>query len=120
VLLKLTHLPYVVAISVFEHGYDYIRSRPNARDTFTAAPGGPEAGIVTKRHLFKPALLSPRQAAPATQLRTSTPTEVPRPKSAAFESDDDLRSLVNKLSVQVEQLTVLVTQIRDQQTATTE
>ncbi|KAF2102898.1 hypothetical protein NA57DRAFT_31865, partial [Rhizodiscina lignyota] len=122
VLLRVTHFPYVVSIWMYEAGSEYLRrSTPYARPTWISAMGRPESSASLKRQTLKSSLNSPRPLTAATLVQASLDgntrmrrRSVPEPNNGhgdaqnIFKSSDDLRSLVLKLSAQVEQLTAVV------------
>ncbi|OCK76614.1 hypothetical protein K432DRAFT_408020 [Lepidopterella palustris CBS 459.81] len=132
VLLKITHAPFVAAIWVFEHGHDYLTGRSSTsrrtrwQESWVSSMGGPETSPSVKRPPLKSSLNSPRPLAPATGVQASLDGNFggrspfghrPRSTMGLPESDAQVRSLVIKLSSQVEQLTAMVAQLQGQQGA---
>lgn len=124
VLLKITHAPFVAAIWVYEHGYSYFMNRSVGQVSRVSSIGGPEHSPSMKRPLLKSSLNSPRPLAPATGIQASLDGNLPgrstigsrhHTATASSESDVQVRSLVLKLSSQVEQLTAMIAQLQGQQ-----
>ncbi|KAF2203191.1 hypothetical protein GQ43DRAFT_470203 [Delitschia confertaspora ATCC 74209] len=115
ILLKATHAPFVGAIWL----YEVLRTR-NQKGS-AASISGPETPVVRKRAFMKTSLTSPR---PLTGFQGSLDGSANTPgRSAASmrvqttsssESDAQLKSLILKLTVQVEQLTGVVAQLQAQ------
>jgi len=129
VLLKITHAPLVAGIWSFESISDYLRKDGDGRSTGVPSLGAPVSSISFKKSAFRasksyprtlvPAALSPAPLAGAIRAGKSAAPVSTRPAAAVSkEVDGDLRSLVVKLSSQVEELTAMVAgQEIDQQTA---
>ncbi|KAF1943035.1 hypothetical protein EJ02DRAFT_152406 [Clathrospora elynae] len=114
VLLKATHLPFVGAIWIYEQLAD-----ARKRDTNMTSLSGPQAPPLSKGPVRLP-VNSPRlqradaQFAPNTLARAH-PTN--RPQARVAEPDAQLKTLVLKLSTQVEELTMMVSQLQEQREA---
>lgn len=124
VLLRITHFPYVAAIFLYEAGCQFFsRNRP-ARSTWASAVGRPESLTSLKRHTLKASLNSPKPLTAATLVqasldgnaragkRSNRPNMEHNNDGDVFDSSYDLKSLVLKLSSQVEQLTAVVAEQR--------
>ncbi|KAF2796726.1 hypothetical protein K505DRAFT_237110 [Melanomma pulvis-pyrius CBS 109.77] len=114
VLLKATHLPWVGAI----WAYEQFRSRQ--RTSGVATIGGPET--TTAKQPFRSSINPPRPLTAGLQgtaggngrtVATSRPTT----RTGPSDSDAQLKSLVLKLTSQVEQLTAMVSQLQEQREA---
>lgn len=126
VLLRLTHIPFVAAIWVYEHGYSYFMNRSIGRASRVSSMGGPETSPTMKRPPLKSSLNSPRPLAPATGVQASLDGNLlgrspigsrHHTATVSSESDAQVRSLVLKLSSQVEQLTAMISQLQGQRDA---
>lgn len=124
VLLKLTHFPFVAAIWAYEHGSSYFAGRLKGRDSRVSSMGGPETSTGARRPYLRWTLNSPRPLAAATGVQASLDGIVPgrsptrnRHDTATgpSESEAQMRSLVVKLSSQVEQLTAMIAELQGQQ-----
>lgn len=126
VLLRLTHIPFVATIWVYEHGYSYFMNHSIGRASRVSSMGGPEPSPTMKRPPLKSSLNSPRPLAPATGVQASLDENLPgrspigsrhHTATVSSESDAQVRSLVLKLSSQVEQLTAMISQLQGQRDA---
>lgn len=126
VLLRLTHIPFVAAIWVYEHGYSYFMNRSIGRASRVSSMGGPAPSPMMKRPPLKSSVNSPRPLAPATGVQASLDENLPgrspigsrhHTATVSSESDAQVRSLVLKLSSQVEQLTAMISQLQGQRDA---
>jgi hypothetical protein len=113
VLLKATHLPFVSAIWAFEQLTD-----TQNRNAQVASFSGPQTPTLPKKAVRLP-VNSPRllmAEAPSTLGRRPHKPQAP----AGFtETDAQLKTLVLKLSTQVEELTTMVSQLQEQREAST-
>lgn len=111
IVLRITHFPLVLAINLFEVGSDLWRGSHSARSTWKSTMGRPASSASLKRHALKPSN-SPRPLAAATLVQASLDgkiTDGGQVRMASVgASEPDLRSLVLKLSSQVEELTAIV------------
>jgi hypothetical protein len=116
VLLKATHLPLVVAIWAYEQ-------LANARKHSPSVPSfsGPQTPTQSKRPprlpVNEPRLLM-AAGAPNTIGRVHH-TSRSHTQTGSAESDAQLRTLILKLSTQVEDLTAMVSQLQEQREAST-
>ena len=121
VVLRVTHFPYAVAIFLYEAGYQFLSTnQPSARSTWASTMGRPESLASLKRHTLKSSLNSPKPLSAATLVQASLDgnahagRRITQPNSEqnaagdVFESSHDIKSLVLRLSSQVEQLTAAV------------
>jgi len=132
VVLKTTHFPVVAAIWAFESGVQYLADRRAHRSSWMSSIGGPESSSPSKRNTLRSSLRTPRPLAAAAvnqasvnggprAVRAGTDYWNSRPTSRTFtESHEDLRSLVVKLSAQVESLTAIVAEQRHQKSPRSE
>jgi hypothetical protein len=112
-LLKATHLPFVGAIWAYEQLAD---AQERRRERKNLSFGGPQTPLATKRSLRLPVnsprlLLADPQVAPHTgrfQQQSRPHTRV-----GSIESDHQLKALVTKLTTQVDELTAVLSQLRD-------
>ncbi|KAF2188231.1 hypothetical protein K469DRAFT_703705 [Zopfia rhizophila CBS 207.26] len=116
VLLKATHLPFVGAIWAYE---EFIAVRK--RNSGVASISGPETSTAKRLHL-RSSLNSPRpltadfQASSEGNGNTPSrphPASRPHTRAGPSESDAQLKSLVSKLTSQVEQLTAMVSELQE-------
>jgi hypothetical protein len=113
VLLKATHLPFVFAIWAFEQLTD-----PRSHYVKVTSFSGPQTPTLPKRALRLP-VNSPRllmAEAPNTPMRKP---QKPQSRAEVSETDAQLKTLVLKLSTQVEELTAMVSQLQEQREAST-
>ncbi|KAF2690393.1 hypothetical protein K458DRAFT_357111 [Lentithecium fluviatile CBS 122367] len=117
VLLKATHLPFVGAIWAYEQ---LAISRKS-----TLSLSGPETPTLNGRNLRpsiqtarSPAFQAPAEGKGRTPGRTYQ-TSRPQTRSGPSDADPQLMSLVLKLTAQVEELTNVVSQLREQREANT-
>jgi hypothetical protein len=114
-LLKATHLPHVFVIWAFEKLCD---SRSgNAKVTTFSGPQSP----APSRKAPRLAVNSPRllMASFPSSVGRAQVTNRPQTRTGLPESDAQLRALVGKLSTQVEELTAMVSQLREHREAST-
>ncbi|KAJ9644571.1 hypothetical protein H2199_003534 [Coniosporium tulheliwenetii] len=121
-LLKATHLPHVGAIWIYENGRQYLAERHIARDSVVSSMGGPQSATTKgamKRTTLRASLKAPRLLVPATLVQASldggsptggSPLHRRRVTGESYESNEDLRSLVIRLSSQVSELTAMIAQ----------
>ncbi|KAJ9669477.1 hypothetical protein H2201_000344 [Coniosporium apollinis] len=121
-LLKATHLPHVGAIWIYENGRQYLAERHIARDSVVSSMGGPQSATTKgamKRTKLRASLKAPRLLVPATLVQASldggsptggSPLHRRRVTGESYESNEDLRSLVIRLSSQVSELTAMIAQ----------
>ncbi|KAF2645387.1 hypothetical protein P280DRAFT_503548 [Massarina eburnea CBS 473.64] len=113
VLLKATHLPFVAAIWAYEHLA--ISRKPGSG----LSMGGPETHTSSKRPFrasIQPARTLAAQTAAESNGRTSGRAPLgsrPQTRNGAGDGDPQLKSLVLKLTAQVEELTVKVSQLQE-------
>lgn len=116
VMLKATHLPHVFVIWAFEK-----ISGPHSRTAkVTTFSGGPQSPALARR-APRLAVNSPRllmASFPSTVGKTQH-TNRPQTQTGPPESDAQLKALVAKLSTQVEELTAMVSQLREHREAST-
>ncbi|ORY09678.1 hypothetical protein BCR34DRAFT_486901 [Clohesyomyces aquaticus] len=121
VLLKATHLPYVGAIWAYEQ---FVDSR--IRRSGVASISGPETSFTAKRVLLRSSLNSPRPLTSGFQATAeghgSAPSRShlsnwPNTRGGPPDAEPHLKSLVVKLTAQVEQLTTMVSQLQEQREA---
>ncbi|EOA86871.1 uncharacterized protein SETTUDRAFT_163003 [Exserohilum turcica Et28A] len=115
VMLKATHLPFVFVIWAFEHLSD-ARSAKAKATSF----GGPQSAAGSRRAPRLP-VNSPRllMGGFPNALGRTQHTNRPQTRTGPTESDAQLRTLVTKLATQVEELTAMVSQLREQREAST-
>lgn len=118
-LLKATHLPFIGAIWAYEH----LAGRKHSAGGVSI--GGPETPSTIKRPP-RSSMNPPRPLTSGFQAATegngSTPGRFssanrPQTRGGPSESDPQLKSLVLKLTAQVEQLTAVVSQLQEQREA---
>jgi len=115
VLLKGTHLPFVAAIWAYEQLAD-ARKRDSKMMSFS---GGPQTPLPSKKPP-RLAVNTPRLLLADSNAAPNSPGRVPqvwRPHTRVGQVDPEtqLRTLVLKLTGQVEQLTDMVSQLQEQQ-----
>lgn len=115
VLLKATHLPFVAAIWCYEQIAD-----ARKRDSKVVSFNGPQTPLPSKKPprlaINTPRLLiADSQAAPNSPGRLQ---QASRPQTRVGLTEPELKTMVLKLTAQVEQLTELVSQLREQSEAT--
>jgi len=114
VLLKATHFPFIAAIWVYENGADWVAARRRGHALRAMSLSGPDSPTQARRQAGKPTLNSPRAplAAQDEGVRAGRATlgeaDKRRSHQALPEPGDDLKSLVMRLSRQVEELTAVV------------
>lgn len=117
-LLKITHAPFVALIWSFESISDYLR-KGDGRSSGVPSLGAPAASILFQKSGFKASKSNPRPLVPAALNQASLVGATRASKSAAGmptrpaaavsnEVNEDLRSLVLKLTSKVEELTAMV------------
>lgn len=117
-LLKVTHWPYVAAIWLYEGLSDYLGGAGKSLGSGVASLGGPSEGTtnILKRAPYLKSI-NPRTLVAASLSQNSLPREnrakrSSRPATAATgldaSSQDDLKALVLRLSLQIEDLTAMV------------
>ncbi|KAH7398431.1 hypothetical protein BKA66DRAFT_545998 [Pyrenochaeta sp. MPI-SDFR-AT-0127] len=116
VLLKATHLPFVGAIWAYEQLAD-----ARKREPMQMSLSGPQTPVPSKRPPRLPVnsprlLLADGQAAPNTPGRAHHANR-PHASTGPSESDDQLKTLVLRLTTQVEELTVMVSHLQGQREA---
>ncbi|KAH4343198.1 hypothetical protein HBI56_171580 [Parastagonospora nodorum] len=117
VLLKVTHLPFVAAIWCYEQLADAHR-----RDPRVMSLSGPQTPLPSKKPL-RLAVNTPRLLLADSQATPNSPGNMqqasrPHTRVGPTEPDPQLKTLVLKLTRQVEQLTELVSQLQEQREAT--
>ncbi|KAF1955707.1 hypothetical protein CC80DRAFT_548783 [Byssothecium circinans] len=118
ILLKTTHLPFVAAIWTFEHVA--VSRKPDAGLSMS----GPETQTLSKRPFrasIQPARSLAAQTAAESNGRTSGRAHAasrPQTRSGTGDSDPQLKSLVLKLTAQIEELTNIVSQLQEQRQGT--
>jgi hypothetical protein len=117
VLLKVTHLPFVAAIWCYEQLADAHR-----RDPRVMSLSGPQTPLPSKKSL-RLAVNTPRLLLADSQATPNSPGNMqqasrPHTRVGPTEPDSQLKTLVLKLTRQVEQLTELVSQLQEQREAT--
>jgi hypothetical protein len=118
VLLKATHLPFVGAIWCYEQLADSRKRNSNVKSF-----SGPQTPLPSKKPP-RLAVNTPRLLMADSQAAPNSPGRVPqasRPHARVGlpEPDTQLKTLVLKLTRQVEQLTEMVSQLQEQREATT-
>lgn len=118
VLLKATHLPFVGAIWAYEQLAD-AHARKRERDVQSFS--GPETYVPSKRLSRLPVnsprlLLAHPPVTPTSQGRMQHMSR-PHTRAGIVEPDAQLKTLVLKLSTQVEELTAMVSQLQEQREA---
>lgn len=115
-MLKATHLPHVFVIWAFEK-ISGPRTRNAKVTTFSSGPQSP--GL--SRRAPRLAVNSPRllMASFPSAVGRAQHTNRPQVQTGPPESDAQLRTLVAKLSTQVEELTAMVSQLREHREAST-
>jgi len=115
VLLKATHLPFVFAIWAFEH-----IAHARTRDAKVTSFGGPQTHALLKRPPRLP-VNSPRllMADAQSNLGRMQQMNWSHTRAGFTEPDAQLKTLVARLSTQVEELTAMVSQLQDQREAST-
>lgn len=116
VLLKATHLPFVGAIWAYEQLAD-----AGKREPMQLSFSGPQTPVPSKRPPRLP-VNSPRLLMADAQAAPNTPGRVhhanrPHANTGPSESDDQLKTLVLRLTTQVEELTVMVSRLQEQREA---
>jgi hypothetical protein len=114
VLLKATHLPFVGAIWLYEQLAD-----ARKRDSRLMSFSGPQTPTPSKRPPRLP-INSPRLLMADAQVHTpGKGSHVYRPhaKAGLTDTDAQLKTLVLKLSTQVEELTAMVSQLSEHREA---
>lgn len=115
-LLKATHLPFVGVIWAYEH-FDVYRKRDSGPMSFS----GPQTPTTAKRPprlaVNSPRLL--RADTQATSASTARAHSTGRSQSGTGQAEPDaqLRTLVINLTVQVEALTAVISQLQEQREA---
>ncbi|KAF2708796.1 hypothetical protein K504DRAFT_468024 [Pleomassaria siparia CBS 279.74] len=114
VLLKATHLPWVGAIWVYEHFC------PSKRGSGVGTIGGPETS--TSKRGLRASINPPRPLTSGLQSSGGGNGRMhgnnrPQTRGGPSDSDPQLKSLVVKLTSQVEQLTTMVSQLQEQREA---
>ena len=115
VLLKATHLPFVGAIWAYEQLAD---AHARKREKNVMSFSGPQTPVPSKRPPRLP-VNSPRLLMADPQVAPNTPgrgQHINRPHTTAglTDSDPQLKTLVLKLTTQVEELTAIVSQLKGQ------
>jgi hypothetical protein len=122
VLLKITHSPYVAAIWAYEGVYDYLFSEQKPRGSGVSSLGAPASSTAMKRSSYlRSSMYTPRtlvaaslsqasltRAARAGRSATTLSQQRPATRASYEPQQDDLKSLVLRLSSQVEELTAIV------------
>jgi hypothetical protein len=112
-LLKATHLPLVSAIWAFEQLID-TRSRRVKAMSFS----GPQTPTLPRKALRLP-VNSPRLLMADAPNALARRPHKPQAPAGVTETDAQLKTLVLKLSTQVEELTAMVSQFQQQREAST-
>jgi hypothetical protein len=127
VLLKITHAPFVAVIWSLESLGDYLGKDDDGRSSGVPSLGAPASSMLFRQSGLKASKSNPRALVPAalnqasvvgaTRASKSATAILPRPAAAVSnEVNEDLRSLVMKLTSKVEELTAMVAgQETDQQ-----
>ncbi len=113
ILLKATHLPLVFAIWAFEQ-FTVTRNRDGKVTSFS----GPQTPALPKRALRLP-VNSPRLLMAEAPSALGRKPHKPQARTGSKENDAQLKTLVLKLSTQVEELTAVVSQLQQQREAST-
>ncbi|KAG9378078.1 hypothetical protein A1F94_011194 [Pyrenophora tritici-repentis] len=115
VLLKATHLPFVFAIWAFEH-----LAHARTRDAKVTSFSGPQTHALPKRPPRLP-VNSPRLLMADAQSNVGRMQQMnwSHTRAGFTEPDAQLKTLVARLSTQVEELTAMVSQLQDQREAST-
>ena len=102
-LLKITHFPYVGAIWAYEHASRYLNRNDDSWHAGTRAQ-------LHKRSMFARQISSSRKAKQAaltsrSEASLARPDADARPSRLGADEASDLKRMITKLSVQVEELT---------------
>jgi len=109
VLLKATHIPFVAAIWAYEH---FVTS---GRSSGAGTISGPETPAAKRPPQLS--IVPPRPFAAGFQTSTGgngRTTNRPQTRGGPSDTDPQLKSLVLKLTSQVDQLTAMVSQLQEQ------